>query len=192
MTSVPGVTIELSTANRYVSALSVDEFLTVYTIVKDLDLASIQCQMSLAFLAIEKNYQSQQYQQQYQPSYMAPAQPQYYQQQVPYTHQYQAPAQQTAPRPQNQNYSQPRYNNNQGSWNRQQQPRQVQQQPVQTYEQPETPYMKPQAPAAPRPQQGLPARDANKPVMSLGAVEATPISEITYDDVSNLDDIFNN
>lgn len=192
ITSVPGVTIELSTANRFVSALSVDEFLTVYTIINDLDLASIQCQMSLAFLDTERGYaQQNQYQQpqQYQPQYMAPQQ-QYYQPQ------YQQPQyQQSAPRPQGQGYSQPRYNNQ--GYNRQQQaPRQVQtQQPVQTYEQQsETPYMKPQAPVAPRPQnnQGLPARDANKPVMSLNAVEATPISEITYDDVSNLDDIFNN
>lgn len=202
LTSEPGVSIELSTANRFVSALSVDEFLTVYTIINDLDLASIQCQMSLAFLDIEKPaYQQNQYQQQVyqQPNYYQQQSNGYYQQP-----QYQQPnyAQPTgAPRTgyyqqQGSNgYAQPRYNN---------QPNQQSQQyggrrsaapaPVAQPTEETSTYMRPQPRQAAPVQQSnnsLPARDANKAVMSLSAVEATEISEISYDDASGLDDIFN-
>jgi len=107
LTSIPGVTIELSTANRYTSALSVDEFLTVYTIIKDLNLANIQCMMSLAFLDTERQGQTgvpsgyvqpQQYQPMQQPQY----QPQYYQPMQQPQPQYSAPRQ---------GYSQSRFNN---------------------------------------------------------------------------------
>jgi len=47
--AVPGVSIQISSAN-FKSVLSVEEFLTVYTIIKDLDLTSLQCQLSIAFL----------------------------------------------------------------------------------------------------------------------------------------------
>ena len=47
------------------------------------------------------------------------------------------------------------------------------------------------APAVQQQNNNLPARDANKAIMSLNAVEATEISEISYDDASGLDDIFN-
>lgn len=199
VTSVPGVSIELSTANRFVSALSVDEFLTVYTIIKDLDLASIQCMMSLAFLDIEKApYQQPLYQQ--QPQYQQPAYNNggYYQQQYQQPQYQQQPVyNQQAPRA----YNQPRYNNQPVQQNQQyagrrtaqvQQP--VQQQPV--YEE-QSSYMKPQPRNVQQPVQqnvvnnNLPSRDANKQVMSLNAVESTPIEEIRYDDVNGLDDIFN-
>lgn len=54
VTCLPGVSIELSTSNGLVSALSIDEFLTVYTIIKDLNLSTIQCCESLAFLAADR------------------------------------------------------------------------------------------------------------------------------------------
>lgn len=197
LTSEPGVSIELSTANRYVSALSVDEFLTVYTIIHDLDLASIQCAMSLAFLDVEKQgYQQPQYQQQ---GYQQPQYPQYGGYQQP---QYQQPTYaQQAPRnnyyQNNGGYSQPRYNNQPNQNNQQYGGRRAAATPApvnqqQTVEE-NTTYMRPQPRQAAPVQQTntLPARDANKQVMSLNAVESTEINEISYDDASGLDDIFN-
>jgi len=55
----------------------------------------------------------------------------------------------------------------------------------------ESPYMRPQHPVVNN-TNGLPARPANKPVMTLENIENTEISEITYDDVAGLDEIFNN
>lgn len=188
--STPGVSIELSTANRYSSALSIDEFLTVYTIIKDLDLASIQCMMSLAFLDTERGGTPavayyQQPQQQYQP------QPQYVQYQQPYQNNggYQQPygQQNYGSRPQYQQPAapQPRYNNQ----NARRTSGGVAQAPVPSVSQPApeqtSNFIKPQ-------QNGnvLPPRDSGKPLMNPGAIEKVEIDEIKYDDLSNIDDLF--
>lgn len=49
-TSNPGVSIRLSTSDNYESPLTADEFLSLYTIVMDLNLSMIQCSMSIAYL----------------------------------------------------------------------------------------------------------------------------------------------
>lgn len=205
--SEPGVSIELSTANRFVSALSVDEFLTVYTIIHDLDLASIQCAMSLAFLDIEKmGYQQQnQYQQPtYAQGYYQQPNPAYYQQnqyQQGYNQQPQAPRNNGYYNQQSSTYAQPRYNNQQNTnpqyAGRRTAPNAA---PVQQPQEETSTFMRPQQQRQVSnttqmqysSNNNLPARDANKPVMSLNAVEATEINEISYDDTSDLDAIFNN
>ena len=72
---IPGVTLQLSDS-EYVSVLTGEEILTIYTIVKDIDLTGIQVQLSSLFLASEEGVmmqpmyqpQPQQYQyQEYQP-----------------------------------------------------------------------------------------------------------------------------
>jgi hypothetical protein len=190
-TYTPGVSFQLSTSNGYVSILSEEEFLTLYTIIKDLNLASIQCQISLAFLNTDNggviNYgydngysQPQAYyppqQMQYQPSY-----PQG-------TPMMQYPQNNRQP-----NY--PRYQNN-GY------------QPKQSFRAPAAPA--PMAPAVPQtrtpaapeqtyaePQQtqNLPPR-GNKPLMTMKAIEDTPIDPYDVDDEKALGDalnqIFNN
>jgi len=154
--SVPGVSIEISSANGYASALTIEEFLTVYTIVKDIDLATLQCQMSLAFLATDDG--------------MAAAY-------VPAPGAYQPAPQQYA------QYQRPQYQQPAGA------------QPTPRYNNPQRP-----APASrvatSQPQQvrtgqsqSLPPR-AEKPVMTLGAVEETPVSEVSFDDTEAIDDIF--
>ena len=47
---VPAVSIELSDSNGAASVLTINEILTIYTIVNDLDLMNFQTQMSIAFL----------------------------------------------------------------------------------------------------------------------------------------------
>ena len=50
----PCVAIELSSSNRLTSILSAEEFLTVYTIIRDLNLSTLQCIMSLGFLSCDR------------------------------------------------------------------------------------------------------------------------------------------
>ena len=50
----PCVAIELSSSNRLTSILTAEEFLTVYTIIRDLNLSTIQCMMSLGFLNCDR------------------------------------------------------------------------------------------------------------------------------------------
>lgn len=152
-TSLPGVSIEISSAG-YASTLTVEEFLTVYTIIKDINLASIQCMMSLAFLDSDDTMAPAQGQ-----FYAQPAQPQYQQRPYPQQAQFQA---------------QPRYNNPQ------RQQRRATEQPVQ------------QASGyAQQPRQNtLPQRESSQ-VMSFKQVEDTPVSEVSFDDASAIDDIFN-
>lgn len=107
--TVPGVSIEMSTSNRIASTLTTDEFLTVYTVIKDLQLSSIQIAMGLVFLQADdyypqmnNQYNQQPIQHQYAPNNRNQYQPQY---NTPYgNQQYQQPY---TPR-QNQ---QPQYNN---------------------------------------------------------------------------------
>lgn len=203
--SEPGVSIELSTANRFVSALSVDEFLTVYTIIHDLDLASLQCAMSLAFLDVEKmGYQQpNQYQQPtYAQGYYQQPNPAYYQPnqyQQGYNQQPQAPRSNGYYNQQGSSYAQPRYNNQQNT-NHQYTGRRTAPAPAQQPQEETSTFMRPQQPHQDsnttqtqyNNNNNLPARDANKPIMSLDAVDSTEINEISYDDTSDLDAIFNN
>lgn len=48
--TIPGVSLEISSTNGYASVLTVEEFLTLYTIINDLNLANLQAMMSIAFL----------------------------------------------------------------------------------------------------------------------------------------------
>lgn len=185
---IPGVSIELSTSNRYVSTLTVDEFLTVYTIIKDLNLSNLQATMSLAFLAVDNNVQVPAYNQ----TYAQPAMVQYPQTPV---QQYGYPAN-GAPRttgyPQAQGYAQPRYNNT-GYRAAQRQtppPPTANGNTTQLGGAQRTQYSQPQQPVVEERKQPLPPRTST-PIMNLNAVEETPISEINYDDDAGFDDIFN-
>jgi len=176
VTSVPGVALELSTSNRYASVLTADEFLTVYTIINDLNLANLQSLFSFAFLATDRNvagFYPQQAPVMQQPmGYSAPQQPQMYQAPM---NAYQQPQGARIPAPQN----------NGGMQMMNRAPRQQSYRSV-------APQQPAPAPAYnPAPQQNsLPPRDSGKPIMNMKAVEETPISEISYEDSSQIDSIF--
>jgi hypothetical protein len=165
---VPGVSIQISDS-EYVSVLTADELLTIYTIINDIDLASISVQLSSLFLASEDSGYSQPvYQQvpQYQPA------PQQYPAQ-----QYQQPQYQPAPQPQQQRPQQ-RYNSNP-------MPKPSQQRTMQA----------PQQQAAPVQQQtgqsaGLPPRKNEKQIVNMKAVEETPVSTVSFNDEEAINSIF--
>lgn len=178
ITKLPGVALELSTSNGYASILTVEEFLTIYSIVHDLDLTTLQAVLSLGFLESKDGAPQQGY-------YPAQVTPYYQQPQAPY---YQGQAM-PYPQPQQRAPQTPRYGNNGYRGNAQagrtaapQQGAPVQQQPVARQ-------------AAPAPQQSgatsLPPRTNNQPLMNLGAVEETPVSNLSFDDESAIDEIFN-
>lgn len=170
-TALPGVSIEISSTGGYASVLTVEEFLTLYTIIKDLNLANLQAMMSIAFLSSEDG--------QFQPQQGYGQQPAY----NGYQPQYQ-------PRQQ--------YGNNAGYQPRQPQYRTQQhsQQPQYRssgYTQRPAPTMAPAASITPQSQNSneshrLPPRVQEKqPVMSFDAVAETTIN---YDDEVAIDDIF--
>lgn len=171
-TAIPGVSIEISSTGGYASVLTVEEFLTLYTIIKDLNLANLQAMMSIAFLSSEDG--------QFQPQQGYVQQPAY----TGYQPQYQ-------PRQQ--------YGNNGGYQPRQPQYRMQQhsQQPQYRssgYTQRPAPAMTPAAPIAAQPQNNssedhrLPPRAQEKqPVMNFDAVEETTIN---YDDEEGIANIF--
>jgi hypothetical protein len=170
---IAGVTMKLSDA-EYVSVLTAEEYLTIYTIVKDLDLTTVQVQLSTMFLLGEDNLVPVYGQ---APVYQQPAYPQ---QQPGY---YQGPT----PQPQQTGYS-----NVGGAPNYQQQPSQkarygstpmTRQQP-QVRQAPQT--------AAPQPQNNnLPPRREEKTIVNMKAVQETPVSTVKFDDDSTIDAIFN-
>ena len=185
-TTEEGVSIELSTAEKFLSVFNVDEFLTLYTIINDIDLAGISASMSLAFLEcdgavvpynMQANYgysQQPQYlpQQQYAPTYGGNVYPQ------PQNQGYAAPH-----APTQGGYAQPKYANT-SRYSQQNNPQQQRQAPraavmQQQVQQPapvdDTPVMAPRA---------------QKQVMNLKAVEDTPVSETYYDDSAAIDEIF--
>jgi len=197
VTYTPGVAIELSTNNGYTSALSAEEFLTIYTIIKDINLSSLQCAMSLAYLdtngvgnGVMMPMMNQQPQQYYQPQggYQQPQQ--YYQPQGGY----QQP-QQGYGAPQR-NVATPRYGNG-GFRNAPRVSQPVA--PAPAAQGSDTQMMRPTAPVPPAPTQqrtvqSAPApRPATKPTINLAAVEETAAneSEINYDDSAAIDAIFN-
>lgn len=176
---IPAVSLGLSTSHPSVSVLTVEEFLTVYTIVNDLDLASLQCNMSLAFLAIDRNGgQANSAQYAYAPTPAYAPQPNY-PQPAPVQGYYQQPRQ---------GQVQPRYNN--GGYR----PNNRNAQAVQRAATPVPPAPEADEPVAMAPRQQtssqLPLRE-NKPVSSLkDAVQDTPISEVDYNDMMGIDSIF--
>ena len=181
----PGVSLQLSTSNGYTSLLSDEEFLTLYTIIKDLNLANIQCQISLAFL----NTDPRVYNNYSQPSGYYQQQPPVYQ---PYQGQPQYPPQnrgnwapkQPAPQPaaDPSGYITPRYQNN-GY------------QPKNSYRAPTPAAPAPSAPVAgSQPTQqaanNLPPR-GNKPLMNMKAIDETPVNPYDVDDKEALNNVFN-
>lgn len=182
----PVVIIEMSDANGAVSTLNIEEFLTVYTIIKDLDLASIQCQMALAYLGTMDDARPNQG---YNGGYQQPAY---------------RPQQQYAPRYSN-NYN----NNYQAQYGQYSQP---QRQYTPQYQKPEgmqtrtfetpagpsqivTPTKTESVNVAPNgliqtPSSQMQPRN-EKPILNFDNVEATPYSSVDYDDLANLGkDIF--
>jgi hypothetical protein len=204
--TVPGVSIELSTGNGYQSVLTVDEFLTIYTIIEDLDLTTIQCMTSLAFLdtpsgQMQNNMDygmSYPSQQQYN---LTPAAP------------YNGSKMTTPyidPQPQYQQYNS--YNSsyqqgaNNGYVNRGQYQRKPAQQPYQQrqaapYQQPVQPQNQPVTDSTPyisaRPaqtttsyQNEIPPRSEKK--MTFANIDDTPVSDFMIDDDALVDSIFKN
>jgi hypothetical protein len=161
---IPGVSIQISDS-EYVSVLTGDELLTIYSIVNDLDLATYLIQLSHMFLESEESpsagYAPQSGYQQPAPSYQ------------------QAPQQrsqggyQQQPRQQAQA---PRYG----------------QGPIQRT-QPSAPARQMQpAPQAEQPASGgnLPPRRQEKQIVNMKSVEETPVSTFSLDDEDAINSIF--
>jgi hypothetical protein len=175
MKKVPGVSLQISDS-EYVSVLTAEEFLTLYTIIKDMDLAGMALQMSALFLQFEGDNQY------VQPVYQQPApQPQYQQQYQPR-------------QPQNQGgyqSRQPQYN--QRPMQQTSQP-QVAPQPQYQQPAPQPQYQQPapQPQYQPRQPQGsaLPPRREEKQIVNMNAIESTPISQVNFDDEDAINSIF--
>lgn len=171
ITKLPGVALELSTSNGYASILTVEEFLTIYTIIRDLDLTTLQATLSLGFLMGRDGAQASYYPQ--APVYQQP-------QAQPY---YPPMPQGGYPQPQQRVPQTPRYGNNGYRGNNQrmaaapQQPAPTQQPVRQSGN--STPQSAPLPPRAPQ------------TIMNLEAVEETPVSNLSFDDASAIDEIFN-
>jgi hypothetical protein len=170
VTKVPGVKISLSDS-EYLSVLTTDEFLTVVTIVNDLDLTSYLIQLSHMFLQDEPagmlagNY--------YQPAPQPYQQP-YQQPQQQYSNPGYGGRYQNQPALQQQSVQrQPRYGQ---APMQQRQPQQVSERT--TVQQP-----------APQQQSGLPRR-GEKPIVNLKSVEETPIMNVGFDDQDAINSIF--
>jgi len=174
---IPGVTLQLSDS-EYASVLTAEEILTIYSIVKDIDLTSVQVQLSTMFMAAEEELVMMypQY-----PQYTQPVQqPQYAQQQPVQQPQYaqQQPVQQpqyAQQQPVRQQPTTARYNNSptrQAPVSRQA-PQVVNQQPTTQQS------------------AGLPPRKSEKSIINIKAVEETPISQINFNDDKATSDIFN-
>lgn len=192
MNYVPGVSIEMSTSNGYAAVLTTEEFLTVTTIIDDLNLIDLQTMLSLAFLdtPIQQqgyyNVPTQQYQQSVQPQYQGGVYQQYQQPQ------YNAGGYQ-------QQYNKPRYN---GNGYRPAQTQQSYRTTASTSPAPQQRQMTPaeeakadadnwlsKNPQFPT-QNNLPPRTSGKPIMTKDAIEETPVSSIDYDDNDALNSIF--
>jgi hypothetical protein len=181
---VPGAVIQISSSN-YASPMTSEEFLTVYTIVKDIDLSGIQMQLTMLAM-LNDNDGAPAYP---APAYTAPQQG--YQQPAPRQSQYQQPApgnnayqprqQQPAPT------TQPRYGNAPVRNNFK-----SRQQPV-LRSQPEdlTPqdYMDEEPQTAPQ-RGNLPPRKNEKNIVNMRNVEETPVASVNFNDSSAVDDIF--
>lgn len=182
-TYAPAVSIQLSTSNGFTSLLSDEEFLTVATIIDDLNLANFQMLGSLGFLNAVENHQAQ---------YGGGLYPQWQYQTVPgnFGGNQTQPTQQP---PMNGNWSGRQQNNYQRP----------------SFNQPRQSYRTTMAPQASAPQVApvqqpaftgsenrnssyntLPPRE-NKPLMNPAAIDATPVSQYDIDDAAAIDSIFN-
>jgi hypothetical protein len=173
MDRVPGVSIQMSDTDGYISILTVEEFLTVYTIIKDIDLASYQIMLTGMFLEAESA--TVQPQQQYQRNYNNQTQ---YQQPAPQQNYQQPQGNYQQPAPQ-QNYQQPQ-RNAAPSYSRTgyQQPQRTQ-----------APQQQP-APQMQNQQQQLPGRRNEQTIVSLRNVEETKVSSVNFNDDDAVDKIF--
>jgi hypothetical protein len=186
----PGVSIELSTSNGYASVLTAEEFLTVYTIINDLNLMNLQCMLSLGFLDVPVQQQAG------NAGYYQPQQPVYQQPQPMYQPQYNQQPQQPVYQ-QRQQYSRPKYNNDAGYRAPQGGYRNVvQPQRQMTYEEQAAENAKnwispnpDMSPVQQKVNNSLPPRES-KPILTKDAIAETPISQYDYDDSSALDAIF--
>ena len=201
----PCVAIELSSSNRLTSILSAEEFLTVYTIIKDLNLSNLQCMMSLGFLNIDRQPNGGNYYAAPQNGYQQPMN----------NWQNNQPNYGTTPQqaPMNGNWNggnapaRPRYNNQ--SY-RNTTTRQVPPPPSGSVNSRNVTTQAPSVdnsgwPNDPNPYpdntssnynggntgSNLPPRSSSGAIMNMKAIEETPISEISYDDTSAIDAIFN-
>ena len=198
VTAVPGVSIEISDMNdtSYTSVLTDDEFLTVYHIIKDINLPQIQINMSLAFLAADGSSgnagampmmapQMNPYQNQRNGGWYSQPQNQggYYQNNGGFNNQYQQPRQ---------NNYQPQQRFNNTNMGRQITTTQPTAQPVNSPAQTATAdtgrSWSQQTTAAPS--NNLPPR-SEKPIVNLKSVEDTPVSDVDFDDLGAIDDILN-
>lgn len=170
-TKIPGVTIQLSDS-EFASVLTVEEFLTIYSIVMNLDLTTIQVQLSSLFLQSEGGVAPVYG----QPVYQQPVyQPQYQQQPAP------AAQQPYQPR---QSYTQPASVPQQARYGSapMKQTRTMTGGKPQSNQQP--------APAAQQPNAGLQPRTQEKQIVNLKNVEETQVSQVNFDDSAAINNIF--
>lgn len=169
---IPGVSILLSDA-EYVSVLTAEELLTVYSIIKDLDLTSYLIQLSHMFLSAEET--------------VVYGQPTHYQQPV---QQYRQPTHYQQPTG---GYQQPAggYQQRQTTPRYGQAPMQQRTQPVtqQTYVNTDPVRQTSQTRTTGSTVQ-QPARRQEKQIVNLNSVEETPISGISFEDEDAINSIF--
>jgi len=183
VTRIPAVSIEMSDTGGYASILTIEEFLTVRTIIRDMDLTSYQIMLSNMFMQGEDDVQQSVYQQQPKQQYQQPTQG------------YQ-PQQQGYQPQQTNNYSKQKYNNTPYQRNVPRPvltPGQEQQQNQQPQAYQPTPQIQP---AQPQQQQNhsnqggtLPARKEGQ-IVNLKNVEDIEVSPVKFDDEKAINDIF--
>jgi hypothetical protein len=162
---IPGVSVQLSDS-EYVSVLTAEELLTIYSIVMNVDLTTYMLQLTHMFLEGDDQAAGQ---------YAAP-QPVYQQQPA-----YQQPYQQQAPQQQYQQ-RQPQQQYGRAPLQRTQ--------PAATPRQAQSvtpPYQQ----TTSTQQAGLPPRQENKQIVNMKAVEETPVSSFSLDDEDAINSIFN-
>lgn len=156
---IPGVSILLSDS-EYVSVLTAEEFLTICSIVEDLDLTGYLIQLSNMFLSGDDELP----QYAHQPQYQQPAQPQYRQPQ------YRQPAGGYQPR-----QTAPRYGQAPMQRTQPVQEAQINTAPIRT------------TTSAPMLQQ---PRRQEKQIVNITSVEETPISGLNFEDEDAINSIF--
>ena len=183
--TMPCVSIEMSTSNGYASVLTAEEFLTVYTIIQDLNLMNLQAMMSIAFLSAGSpvaggSYYSQP--QQYNNYAPQPAQSYYGQNQSGYSRGGYAPRNNgyASRAPRMAPPAPPTSGSNASYRTTAPAPSQVPSHPADA----DSPFPTSQS------QTTLPPR-GSQPIMTAKAIEETPVSEIDYNDTAAIDDIFN-
>lgn len=162
-----GVAVQIS-GSELTSVLSLDEFMTIYTIVNDLDLISLQTQFGLYSIMSENtNIGYVQPAPYYNPSGYAPRAPQAGNYNRSAYNQNQAPAA-------------PRYNT---------QPRQTTSRTVAgSAPQPQAPAYSTPAPRTSSP--SMPSRPQGAPIVNMQAIEETPVDKTNWDDDTAINSFF--